>query len=232
MFRRVLYLKSLLEGSLISVLPRDNGKARLRVAKRRERWVRTTSAHWWSQSTSTFIGFVSFHGYHTDMFSSFSTVMCCTQNKGSRVGANWSLAGFVSLPWAEGSAHVGKSLLPALPYCFDCPAACYLLTNLMTRGSPGKEKAFSWPHLHQASYVHALWCTPWRLSEAASVHLFGQMGCKSSPLLDTHSALQTGCFLFDYCWCKLSATVLGAVKLGSKWQSLWQRTFSPDFFVV
>lgn len=76
--------------------------------------------------------------------------------------------------------------------------------------------------------------TPWCLSEAASVHLFGQMGCKSSPLLDTlldtHSASQTGCFLFDYSSCKLSTAVLVAVKLGSKWQSLSQRTFSPDFF--
>lgn len=126
---------------------------------------------------------------------------------------------------------VNLSCLPC-PTAAAAPAACYLLTNLMTRGSPGKEKAFSWPHLHRASYVHALWGTPWCLSEAASVLLFGQMGCKSSPLLDTHSALQMGCFLFDYCWCQLSATVLGAVKLGSKWQSLWQRTFSPDFFVV
>lgn len=82
----------------------------------------------------------------------------------------------------------------------------------------------------------ALLYTPWCLSEAVSVHLFGQMGCKSSPLLDTlldtHSASQTGCFLFDYSWCKLSTAVLVAVKLGSKWQSLSQRTFSPDFFVV
>lgn len=73
------------------------------------------------------------------MLSSFSTVIC---SRGAELGQAEALQDLFPSPGLR-VVHTWVNLSCLLcPTAVAAPAACYLLTNPMSRGSPGKENSF------------------------------------------------------------------------------------------